>query len=290
MAKSLFLHVGLPKTGTTTLQRYFKKNKSLMAEQGIHYYLDDAHCKFWFANHVLALSVRNVEHPRIKYSGSRDEVWDRFEEYSTSVSGPLLISSEVFSEGVDIEYVRERLSGFSVKVMIYLRPQDLFVESLYRQTIWGGAEHSFDLFLSKMLSQESLIYSNKLKLWADLFGSDSLEVGVLGKNLYKNDLCADACMRLGIQDERFFGIEPHNEAIPKFIVDMLAGINGVVSSDKEKILLRNSVLSTLREKGAGLKMDGSYLTEEARKQIMDAVRYDNLRLQKEYKVFGLPVE
>src|SRR4051794_13133871 len=86
MARLVYLHIGLPKTGTTFLQTAMWHNRSALEEQGIHYpgskRMDHFHA---------SVAIRDP-------SGTRsDSAWQRIVRELAEWDGTGLISHEFFS-------------------------------------------------------------------------------------------------------------------------------------------------------------------------------------------------
>lgn len=66
--------------------------------------------------------------------------------------------------------LREATTGYDIKIIIYLRRQSEFIESMYAQTIHEGAAISLDEFLEGFVSPEALMYSRIINDFAEKFG------------------------------------------------------------------------------------------------------------------------
>ena len=72
--------------------------------------------------------------------------------------------------------LRGATQNFDVKIILYLRRQDDFIESWYTQTIHQGESHSFADFMKGYEDSDSLKYSRIIGDFAQQFGKENLLV------------------------------------------------------------------------------------------------------------------
>ncbi|MFK5950148.1 MAG: hypothetical protein QM500_15395 [Methylococcales bacterium] len=124
MKKTIYLHVGYHKTGTTYIQAALMQNVAELARKGILYYQDSKYAKEWFSNHTLALSIRQSPHEIINITEPPDQVWSRFLHDVRSFRGKcILVSSEVFIEGVDKKFIQKNSQTTQSNCVFYVREQ-----------------------------------------------------------------------------------------------------------------------------------------------------------------------
>ena len=136
--RTVYLHVGRGKTGTTVIQGYLSQWRSELMKQGIHYvYADDretgaGHQQFAksFIEHAPAVMIpaRNPEQVRRAV----------FEEISNSEMDLFLMSSENFplAEVPAIVDFFSALPGeTTIKIILFARSQDELAESQYNQLV-----------------------------------------------------------------------------------------------------------------------------------------------------------
>lgn len=156
MNKKVNIHIGLEKTGTTAIQNFLKENKKLLED-------------------VYKISVpswqnsgsKNTHHQIAKTFIPKQNMvpWHKplkieyFEEilnqFQTSNNfSQLIISSELFSYSSEKEIKRlhQILINFNVNIILFLRRQDEYLDSLYNQhikRIWslGRKPISMDQFI-----------------------------------------------------------------------------------------------------------------------------------------------
>ena len=185
----LFLHIGLHKTGTSSIQEALIKNKKLLKSEKI-VYLNK------LPNLDRMLSTRSFDDTIAKEC--TNEIIQNLKTY-TNIPHKIIISKEQLSGdphiGYDntklvIKYLSEILKGFNTKIIIYLRKQDDFTESLYIQSIKEGKTHSFDNFL-KSLKNLPFDWYKYLNRWLHLFSNDQLIIRIYNNQFLEKDIVYD---------------------------------------------------------------------------------------------------
>ena len=148
--ENLYIHIGTQKTGSTTLQTILSKNKQKLLKEGICYL-----GRF----PKLARRIRTVARFDEPLADElKSEI--RYTVDSNLKKGvrTYVISNEKFSGDKMISYrnagaVAETLKHavkelpFNVKIIVYLRRQDTYIESTYAQKVYSGYTGTFDEFM-----------------------------------------------------------------------------------------------------------------------------------------------
>jgi len=183
----LFVHIGTHKTGTSALQSALTHHADNLLENGVRYIKagrEDAH-----AHHKLAQSVRGKKGiPLSSWAPVRAEL-------DASTSPVNLLSSEGFSFA-PAEGVRKELgSRTDVRIVLYLRRQDKYLQSLYKQGVAGGRTPDFDAWLERHASRGD--YLALVSQWAEHFGRDAIVLRPYERNGKTIDLVEDFMGVLG---------------------------------------------------------------------------------------------
>jgi len=138
-AYKLIFHIGLHKTGSSALQEYLKKNKEKLLKYGILYPET-----FGFPNHciyglLMYEKLFGIKLPELAMQNiDLQTVLDKWrEEIKLYNPSKIIISCEEFSNlGFQcLSFLIEELKPLSTDVVVYLRRQDKFIESLYQEVI-----------------------------------------------------------------------------------------------------------------------------------------------------------
>lgn len=204
--KRIVLHIGYGKTGTTAIQGALATNRQLLAGEGICYpeWRDFVERD----NHngiAKCLTYREHDHFLPSF----------FDRLAKADADTLVISGETFAiypergtlarpqkSMVDgsvfqkdyradpdwriekrdlIGELKSRLpDADEVRVVVFLRRQDLWIESIYNEDVKGGYTAA-DFAVFGEYYKNSLHYDQQLELWADAFGHQNIDVRVYEK-------------------------------------------------------------------------------------------------------------
>lgn len=172
MAKRLFLHVGMPKCATTSIQAYLAAHTSDLAARGLHYV---------FAPGERIPEQGNATHlANALITGDTARGWKLLDFFLRSDSNVILSSEYLFgvSRGAVAEEMVERIrqAGFDVSVICYFRRQDLWIESDYKQHVKSGADwrRGIVALLDERVEKQVLNYNAMLMNWARFVGNDNV--------------------------------------------------------------------------------------------------------------------
>lgn len=130
MVAEVWLHIGTPKSGTSSLQKYLMAHKEALAKQGLAYLVPPgkASCN------DLAIAINRARQELIGLAaGLNHQIEQRPERRA-------LISSEMFY-GIKPETLIgliPALAGRPLKVLVYLRRQDRYIEAMFLQKSKNG--------------------------------------------------------------------------------------------------------------------------------------------------------
>jgi hypothetical protein len=141
----VLLHIGVQKTGTTSLQRVLAGRRDRLRQLGIVYPGTDE-------NHltpVFALAGRRIGWKTGGRLPSR-RAWDRLtREVSRARDAAVIVSAESLCE-FDVETaarVVDGLGGSNVNIVVTLRPLEKLMPSTWQQYLKSGATHRYDKWL-----------------------------------------------------------------------------------------------------------------------------------------------
>ncbi len=185
-SRVVVLHVGMHKTGTTSLQTMIARNREHFREQGL-YYPTTGQDGVGDGQHNLAWELAGDD----RFEPGAGTLADLADELrARRRPRAVLISSE------DLEYLYdrpERLAsvrdlleglGYAVRVVVTLRQPSEYLESLYFELAAQGRAPTFDTFVTDALEQRGLFspggialdYSRLIGGFTGVFGDRAVRV------------------------------------------------------------------------------------------------------------------
>lgn len=218
--RTLYLHIGMPKTGTSAIQNFLFNNRDVLARQGIYYPDSVLH----WSQHVPI--VKSIVSSRFK--DARFNQWipeidlnnlieNLMKTCESENYNKVILSSEFFWAAPAMQsepkyhevneenfscieqVVKDCRSLFScfdtVKVVVYIRKQGEWLESFFNQQIKNGfpIPSEDDLLQTK----NYLLYDKNIKLWQYHFGVNNVIVKVFEETAH--DLINGFCQTVSIR-------------------------------------------------------------------------------------------
>lgn len=169
----IIAHVGYPKTGTKFLQNNIFPNIS-----GINY-ISYNDCKKIFHPLVFSGKLHYNRHEKHVAKALQDKIIDKSKDTFLSVEN--LVGPMFYFSGLNNDIIPHRLKSTGVdKVIIAVREQTSFINSLYRQYVQQGGVIKFKDFLKSKDLQVPIFnpdfcdYYSILKQYQQVFGSENV--------------------------------------------------------------------------------------------------------------------
>lgn len=205
--KKVLLHIGTGKTGTSTIQNSLYKNRKELRNR---FSIDYAKVCLKLVDHFGETIA--AHYPLVDAIKSRDS---RKLEKVTNYIDKSVCETVIFScenlyhslEESDVDWLSKALQNYHVMILCYVRRQDLYIESAYRQQVKVGEfKMKFDDFLKRHVDRSYLTevhanYYAMLEKWRESFGASSLVVRPFDQRLfYHGTLLNDYSNVLGLKE------------------------------------------------------------------------------------------
>lgn len=201
----LVLHIGMTKTGSTSIQHFLREHREALAARGWLYPRTPGksrHLRLGF----FVKSDDELSRTGAWVTGDYpppDVFRRRFPrrlaaEVSESGLEHAILSEEFLWQAVRLSSVRELIAPIArrTRVVVYLRRQDDHLVSSYQQSVRGGNTQRIDVFAASRARAASYDYAARLAAWQREVGPDELVVRRFGSahfvdgSLYQDFLSA----------------------------------------------------------------------------------------------------
>lgn len=299
---TLFLHIGIGKTGTTSIQTFLEMNAPALAQRGI----------------ILPASLGRRNHRRLTMYALNEDVIDNsrrakglltpenieqfrkqvLNDFRTEVAtwGPrkaVVMTSEQMTRLRRPGEIA-RLKNFialtgepDIRIIVYLRRQDLYYVSEYSQEIKGGRDIPFHPD-GKVVNRNIYFYDRLLGYWSEVFGASVIIARPFERSALKNGDAIDDFMSLiGVDDlTEFERPPPRNASLDAYTVEFLRRLNPAVPRwiDRGENPTRVRLVQALEAISDGPKLR---MSRENAQRFLSLFAESNASVAREY--MGKPV-
>ncbi len=214
--KNIYLHIGVPKTASTTIQQGLYKNEIELEK--INYLFPKAGREK--NNHKnIFFEICSFPSHQVKFNPEIGTLKDLAKEIRNSELPNVIISAEHFAlltEG-EIALMHKALGQFSTKVIVYVRRQDQVIQSGWIQnTKRYVINKSLDQNIDDEISNEQTIYhyDNLLANWAKYFGVENINVRVFERSQLSGHIFTDFLNACNIEDTSAFTLPASGNISP----------------------------------------------------------------------------
>lgn len=163
MSQSVFLHVGLPKSGTTYLQKVFTANKQALMDQAGLLFPGPV----W---HDQVKAVQDVRQMRVAADKRRDVrgAWDRLVKEIADWEGNAVVSMEWLcaAEPKHVQQMLDDLSPGRVEVVFTVRDLGRTLPAAWQEFMQNRGEWSWHEFLEGVAAQDRSASSAGARFWS----------------------------------------------------------------------------------------------------------------------------
>jgi hypothetical protein len=244
----VWLHIGLNKTGTTSLQNLFAAHRDTLLRHGVLYPVSGIHAN---AHHWLSWLCGFHQGPAPAADFTAERLSEQLKaEFRQAPGATVLLSSEFMSVKGDIARLVQLLKPADVRVIVYLRRHDTWLQSVYVQAVktvlqpkWGRGMTSY--LKAVGAARNVANYRTMLDDWARHVGAENIVVrpfersqmsGALHQDLLRAMGCHEAADALPAELPR------ENESVSYEAVNLIDIAAHTRLPESAKAWIRDSVL------------------------------------------------
>jgi hypothetical protein len=207
----------MPKTGTSHIQNFLWANDKALRKYGYvfpHFAsfpsIGKARNGYFLRNQLKdpETGKRNVQREEEIYTNNFNKISELAEEYDNIIlSEEGIWNTPKFSFPKYMEEIKTR--GLETKIVVYLRRQDLFIQSYWAQKVKETSTTTFSKYIeSKKYNKLKFDYYDRLNEIEGFVGKENMIVRVYEKGQFKNnDLTDDFLDAVGLEMNDDFVVE-----------------------------------------------------------------------------------
>lgn len=200
--RKAYIHIGLAKTGTTSIQRQFVKQRSWLDARGF-WYPKPGTRKFFAGHHCLAWSIGELpKNPKFCAGFSVEEL---ARDIQQKPDHDIIVSSEELSL-LSFNYLKIRallalFPGREIFVIAYVREQAEFFNSYYLELLSAFEDPgTMDEFVELRMAESRYDYRIWFAIWDDLVGKNVIVRPYDRKALKTPNVIDDFYKIIGLRD------------------------------------------------------------------------------------------
>ena len=225
--KRIIIHIGTHKTGSTTIQKGCCDNRERLRANG---WLFPVTGMYIFGQHNIAWEMASGNAQPWNWIGewvSYRPEWGGIEQLLAEIEEAEVETTILSSEDFDglqterIQLLRERLAGFSVDIVVYLREQASLLQSAWAQFVKSGfIILPFPAFVDEMLAAPAELqryfgaYDRFLQPWREVFGAEHVQVRFLSRDLFHDNIFYDFLRTCGVANVEQYQVPDDQNVSP----------------------------------------------------------------------------
>lgn len=296
--KILYLHIGMPKTGTSSLQVFLMQNEEALAQYGVAYPMMPGRYPMISPSRNAHFLIGKLtdEQGREDPAQTENMIKKSFEllDQTFKKADKVILSDEAIWNVYKPDkpdclrlirtFCEER--NIEIKLIVYLRRQDYYLESYWKQQIRKrGVTWTWKKMVKKTPKYIVLNYYEHLKELAEEIGRKNMIVQSYHEENF--DLCVEFLHLLGIRHTEIFQpLETKaNLSLNNNYAEIKRILNRILSEDpeqwgREQKWLGKIVVDCSREEKR--QYESSMFSTEDRQKYMENFREINHRIAQEY--------
>lgn len=285
----MYIHAGYPKTGTTSIQRFFQLNREDLKGRGVLYPVSGIHgtghvkfaIPFLSEEYLCRMRSSNLLCDADAGERTKQQIENEIAESGSRIDS-IVISAESF-DGTDqagiARLVQLYQDDFQLKAIIYIRRQDKYAESIHAQA-YRVREMSFDR--DKPLKKYSFSYEYYVDLWSESLGSDNLILREYPENAQNNQLINDFMSAISVDSFPMHSKEIRlNSRMDRLALEFMQHHTGLSYGDSTYFMVEE-LLGKYSEIHKAAKKFKFFYSPQERQLMLENCRESNNRLSEKY--------
>lgn len=273
----LFLHIGTGKTGTTTIQRSLWVNRDWLADRG-YWVLRTGRTSTGLAKH----KTKWGRSPQPEWAAWRREIFN----LDSRIEAVILSNEGLFRKpSRAIEHIRGCFTGLDARVIMYVRDQAEFAQSLALYRLKTGSDQYQGVptmdELRPSFGGGRIDYLQVCKRYDSVFGEGSIQARAFSPALFEGgDLMTDFLSAFGITPVD--GLQQTTEANVGIGPDLVELVDAACSSDPN--LRRDDLVDIAKQLTRERPTEKYFLSKDEVEEIREMYRESNSEFEQRYLV------
>lgn len=287
--KTLYLHIGHPKTASTSLQHFLANNREALEKLGYTYPLFSRN----LVNHIFLFLWNTSQSAMLMWTNGQT-TFDRLnlmnellcQRLKTLSNDKIILSHESLIFNVN-KLIGRFIHDYRVIVVVYLRRMDHYVESFYSELISNGSESNpIDIHIKNKLKSVYMRRYKMIEMLAKKIGQENVIVRPFEREQLKNkSILEDFLSVIGLEDTSAFNMEQPdlNLALSTAAIHFIQKLNNAFC-DRNYFSMARKMAANLKPlvRRTNDKKQGSLLSYEQRMMLIEKTKHLDEHIAREY--------
>ena len=303
MDKVIYLHIGTTKTGTSSIQSFLYLNRDVLAKKGYSYRRDPV--RYDRANknrNAMYLNVRKLrwlgkpsdQQQKKLIAAGLKRVKEQLEHFPAVILTDEGLWNYFLKTDCKTLKIMKKFAdknNAALKLIVYFRPQEDWLESSYKQNIKmyrNGKDCSdWETYIHDPGKWPSADYYSGLSRMADIVGRDNMIVRVYDRKRFIGEKVEnDFLQAIGLEpsDEYMIGEEEKNTSLSANFIEVkriLNRLDGVGNITEKELIHAQSAATDCSEDLSG-SVSEVFINPEEKTMVRDKFEEGNQKILSEY--------
>ena len=297
--KTLYIHIGCPKTGTTSLQYFFNENKEILAGNGVYFPILEQQYPnvnpyrnghFLIAHEYDNSGKIDILKENARFRFNMDHILHMFSEYDNILlSDEALWAAHIYKKKLwKILKNEAARNNFTVKIIVYLRRQDTLLNAMWNQKIKKSQKKYRSMTWEEILNVNPpvvyLDYERGLNNIAAQLGEKNIIVRRYGEKYFKNGSIYDDfldALGLCLTDDYTISTFDRNTRLTANSTEIQRIFNSITTAEQKDFNFFYHMLSEVSSENPDEKKLQMFQPEEAA-AFMEKYREGNRHIMEKY--------
>lgn len=296
--KTLFLHGGLPKTGSTSIQNFLFEERVAMAAAGFLFPApspDASRSREGGGKHASLLAALQGRWDDL-VPGEWDLWVDEFRRFREDPGlHTLILSHETMGNRagtLKFDLIKPLVEDYTVRILLVVREAEVWLTSLYQQRIMGRQRESGSAHqLNTIKTYLEFGYQGRIAALQAAFPGAKITIAPFEEMVKGDGLVPNAADILGLPAEfhaRAAEAKRANTSLSHDAIEVLRRCNAAGLNDKDFLAIRGAVSTSQRRSNAPKPKRERVMRRRVARRIADRYALDRAWVQSEFGVVLQP--
>lgn len=297
--KTLYIHIGCPKTATTSIQYFCNENKEILARNGVYFPVFEQHYNnvnpyrnghFLIGHQYDSSGKIDILKEQALFRFNMDHILHMFSKYDNILlTDESLWSAHFYKKKLWDTLQRESIrNAFTIKIIIYLRRQDTLLNAMWNQKIKRSQKNFRSMTWDEIVNANPpvvyLDYEEGLNEIAAQIGEENIIVRRYGEKYFKNGSVYDdflSTLGLCMTDNYTISKFNRNTRLNANSTEIQRIFNSISTAEQKDCLFFYHMLTEVSAENPDEKKLQMFHPEEAA-AFMEKYREGNRRIMEKY--------